>query len=196
MSRYYRRTLVKFFTSVLMTAALMPLRVIAGDAAAFKSDTGYYLNTRLNYSIAFPYSMFKAESGPENGDGRIFISKDGVAKLLVYGIYEINSDGAKGEYVRNLPGGEYYTDVTAISYKRLGLDWFVLSGRENGNIFYRKTIVAKGNVNTFELKYPESHKAIYEPMLKGLLASFSVPIDVPNHVKWNNKMVDLIAAPK
>ncbi|MEN9847554.1 MAG: hypothetical protein RL368_294 [Pseudomonadota bacterium] len=59
-----------------------------------------------------------------------------------------------------------------IIYKFLKNNWFILSGFIAGRIFYQKTLLNSGQFKSFYFEYPESQKARYEPLIKGLVASF------------------------
>jgi hypothetical protein len=46
--------------------------------------------------------------------------------------------------------------------------WFVVSGKNDGNIFYRKTILEKGQFITFRAVYPEAAKAAYAGVVEAV----------------------------
>lgn len=59
-----------------------------------------------------------------------------------------------------------------VTYKASKGNWYVVSGIEAGKVFYvRRTLV--GDVfKTFSFTYPENEAALYEPILKRMLASY------------------------
>src|SRR5262245_53644970 len=79
-----------------------------------------YENSRFGYSIEYP-STLTMQPPPENGDGRIFLSKD--VELRVWANYNALFRSVQEEFDETLKS---YGD--AVSYKRKIADSFVVSG--------------------------------------------------------------------
>ena len=67
--------------------SLVCLTVLAGQAVARDSrlEQGWtdYRNERFGFSLRYPGDLFQPEKASEAGDGQVFISRDGAARLLV-----------------------------------------------------------------------------------------------------------------
>ena len=61
------------------------------------------------------------------------------------------------------------------TYSTFKDNWFVLSGvNEQGNIYYRKTIIENKVEYVVELVYPQAKKAEYDAVVKKVISSFQV----------------------
>jgi len=59
-----------------------------------------------------------------------------------------------------------------VTYKVLRRDWFVVSGTENGRIFYQKTMLRDSTFKTFRIEYDESQKQTFDPVTASIARSF------------------------
>jgi hypothetical protein len=123
-----------------------------------------YTNARYGYSISYPASLLTPQGEADNGDGQAFRSKDGAAEMRVYGS-------------QNLGGGlaEAYAEAQAgkaVTYKTMKGNWFVVSGRDGGKIFYRKTMFRDDVLKTFTIEYDESQKSTYDAVTARIARSF------------------------
>ena len=123
-----------------------------------------YTNARYAYSISYPSSLLTPQGEADNGDGQAFRSSDGAAEMRVYGSQNLGG-GLAGAY-REAQAGK---DVT---YKTLKGNWFVVSGRDGGKIFYQKTMFKGGVLKTFTIEYDESQKATYDAVTTRVARSF------------------------
>ena len=142
-----------------------------GDAlpaqAVVTSGSGYknYTNPRFGYSISYP-ADFEVAANPANGDGMRFASPDKQAVLSVYGgnllnrtaqdMFEVSKKSIKGE----------------LGYNVLESDWFVLTWKENGTLYYKKDLVGSKAHNGFTFSFPESMRGQYEPVIEEIEKSF------------------------
>jgi hypothetical protein len=125
-----------------------------------------YHNDRFGTTADVPAS-WKIEPPPENGDGRIFASPDGRARLIVNGSYAgVVDPDELGSRLEPMEG-------ETISYKQRKGDWAVLSGTKGDRIFYRKTLLSCGGTvaNNVSLEYPASEKGRYDPLVAHVEAS-------------------------
>jgi hypothetical protein len=111
---------------------------------------GNYYNSKYDYSISYP-DFLKGEGEADAGDGQKISSSDKSIKLIVWAMYDVLNEGLDGAM-------KYAKEKRTITYKVVKDDFFVLSGFEGNNIFYRKTILSKdkGTVLTFEFIYPKT----------------------------------------
>lgn len=133
--------------------------------AQTKYDT--YGNARFGYSISYPSNLIpKGEA--ENGDGQVFEAKDKSAKLTVWG-----SNNALNQSLKEIYNGDLKEYGKAVTYKSLGANSYVISGKRNGKIFYQKTIKSDEDVYfTFILEYAESKRATYDKAVTQIVKSF------------------------
>jgi hypothetical protein len=97
--------------------------VNAGHAESWKR----YTNERFGTSVEVP-AEFTAKPPPANNDGRTFVTKDGSARIFVYGSNApsvvVESFAAYKDWVAD----EETREGLRISYRANGPDWFALSG--------------------------------------------------------------------
>jgi hypothetical protein len=111
---------------------------------------GNYYNSKYDYSISYP-DFLKGQGEADAGDGQKFFSADKLIKVIVWAQYDVLNEGLDGAM-------KYAKEKRTVTYKVVKNDFFVLSGFEGNNIFYRKTILSKdkGTVLTFEFIYPKA----------------------------------------
>ena len=154
----------------LLIAALAALIIIPGSAAAGDEITYQtYSNSRFGFAIKYP-AHWVPQPAPENNDGRRFDSPDGRASLSAWGSFNALEDTIGTGLQR-----EFETPGRKITYKVLKKDWYVVSGYENGNIFYQKTILKDDVFYSFLLVYPPEDKSLFDPVVAAVAKSFKIP---------------------
>jgi len=123
-----------------------------------------YVNTRYGYSICYPEDIFVPQGEEVARDGQLFLAPDG-AELRVYANYNIFNNTIRDEF-KDAVSKEGKKGVVKNKVLRNG--WFVVSGKNDGNIFYRKTILEKGQFITFRAVYPETAKAAYAGVVEAV----------------------------
>ena len=126
-----------------------------------------YQNARFGYSLYYPSALFDAEPESVNGDGRVFLSRDGRAKIVVYGAH--NADGMSPKEYRQMILTEF-PDYREMDYNPIGKTWFVLSGYRGENVYYQKVIFSCNLeiVNAISVTYPVSEKLFYDGLVETL----------------------------
>lgn len=155
------RYLLLIFTLVFWTQL-----AVAADAYEI------YHNDRFDYSIAYPKDILFPQGESDNGDGQKFLSKDAGASLIVYGSNNALNQSLEEVYREESRGGTAENPKKVVTYKVLKDNWFVVSGFNNGRIFYQKTIFAGDVFKTFLFEYDESQRKLYNPITKQLEKSF------------------------
>lgn len=155
--------LALFSLPVLLWVSAPP--AFAGDGVTWN----VYHNPRYNYAIKYPASLLPQDES-ENGDGQVFTRADNNAELIVYASHNALDTPLKEEFqnTMNEPGRE-------VTYKKLEWDWFVVSGYEGGRIFYRRTILRNKTFYTFMLRYEAGLKNEFDPLVKEIAKSFTLP---------------------
>jgi hypothetical protein len=130
-----------------------------------------YYNTRFDYSIAYPANLLFPQGEAANGDGQKFLSRNGRAEMLVYG-----SNNALNRTLRQIfqekTGNSSKHPNRVITYQVLRRNWFVVSGTENGRVFYQKSLLRNGVFKTFQIEYDENERELFNPVTTKVAASF------------------------
>ncbi len=139
-----------------------------GTVTVYESSIpGYYkyINGRYGFSVDFPQT-FNLAFLPANGDGAKFASPDGLVELSVYGghnigwtidqYYQMSLKDASGE----------------LGYTAKGDDWFVISWKTDGTIYYRKEFFCDAAHNGFTLTYPENQQDAFDDIIANVEKSF------------------------
>jgi hypothetical protein len=130
-----------------------------------------YRNERFGFTLRYPADVFTPEKTSEAGDGQVFISRDGNARLLVGALPndDAQSPAAYQAYIARKSYGDYQ-----IGYRRLSGSWFVLSGEGNGKTFYEKVMFSCGGrrINSFAMIYPTDQHRAFDRIVEGIEASF------------------------
>ena len=148
--------------------ALTTVCLLVGIVSAAQTPTYQtYTNVRFAYSVSYPANLLKPQGEAENGDGQAFRAADGRAEMRVWGGYNVNNDSLRAVYDQAV--NEW---GAGISYKVLKPGWFVVSALVNGKIHYRKTMLRKDVLKTFEIEYDESQKATYDQVTARIAKSF------------------------
>jgi len=146
---------------------LIALGAVATAAAQQRWTT--YANARFGTTIDYPADLFaQHDPPPENGDGQAFRSRDGRARLAVWGAYNVDGDSPQA-YVQ-----QYVEPDGGISYRQITARHFVVSGLRNGDIFYQRCnfAAAPGDViDCFKATYPETDKAAMDAVVARLSRS-------------------------
>ena len=123
-----------------------------------------YSNARYRFSIAYPADLLVPQGESDNGDGQRFTSRDGSASLAAFGSNRLDrslqDEFSSAQENRN------------VTYKVLKRDMFVVSGTENGKIFYQKTLLRGDVFKTFILEYDESARGVYDAVTTRVARSF------------------------
>jgi hypothetical protein len=119
-----------------------------------------YINARFGYRIAYP-SDFSPQGESQNGDGQVFIGKDG-AELRVWGGYNVLQEtpvSALREALRHCR-----QQGRQVTYRTVGQGFFVVSGYEadGTRIFYLQQMVRPTLRVGFEFIYPVNNRSRYD----------------------------------
>lgn len=136
-----------------------------------------YCNQRFGFCIDYPTDMLFPQGESGNGDGQIFKSKDAENTLRAYRDYRDNIDPEtqytiESAYNEDSWGNNPDEPKRVITYKKLGKAFFVVSGYNDGKIFYQKSIIKDGQLFTCLIEYNESDKEIYNNISDRISKSF------------------------
>jgi hypothetical protein len=161
----------------MRTRLAIPLMLAAGliclgtPSYAQPSDWSDHRNEKYGLSLKYPGEVFKLERMSEAGDGHVFVTQDGHARLLVGAL--VNASGftpvAYQDHVARQSYGKF-----KVTYRPLGKSWFVLSGEGDGKIFYEKVIFSCSGrlINSFAMIYPIERRDVFDPLVEHIEDSF------------------------
>ena len=132
-----------------------------------------YRNESFGLTLRYPASVFEFERSAEAGDGQLFISKDGRARLLVGALQ--NSDRHSPRSYQTFISHKSYPGFE-IDYAPIGRTWTVLSGKRDGTMFYEKVMFSCGGtvINSFAMLYPVEHRRAYDAIVEEIEDTFRV----------------------
>ena len=129
-------------------------------------------NDRHGFAIAYPTAVFEQKTAPTSEDGRVLVSKDGKAKLLV-GAFD-NAEENSLETYRQFLLNEQYAGAD-VDYAPVRERWFVLSGTHNGEIFYQRVSFTCGGklINSWAMLYPAEERKLYDRVVEAVAKTYS-----------------------
>ena len=156
---------------IAMGSALVLSGAVAAVAAPKLDDWATVHNERHGFTIAYPVSVFEQKGAPKTDQGRVLVSKDGKAKLLI-GAFD-NSENSSLKASRDyLMEGQWAG--SDIDYAPIRQKWFVLSGTRNGEIFYERVSVTCGGklINSWVMTYPAAERKVYDRVLEAIARTY------------------------
>jgi hypothetical protein len=159
---------LKRILSLTAALGLFAMPAIAGPKL---DDWATVKNVRHGFTIAYPIDVFEQKAEPTTDEGRVLVSKDGKAKLLI-GAFENSENSSLGQYRDFLLQGQWAG--AAIDYDVLRSKWFVLSGTRNGQIFYERVSFTCGGklINSWAMVYPEVERRTYDRVLEAIARTY------------------------
>jgi hypothetical protein len=159
---------LSFALCAIISIAISPALSLAGSRLQTWATVK---NERHGFAIAYPADVFEQKEPPKTDEGRIFVSKDGKAKLLV-GAFENSEESTLEAYRQFLLDGQY-KDAT-IDYAPMKQRWFVLSGTLNGETFYQRVSFTCGGklINSWAMLYPVEDHKIYDPVVEAIARTY------------------------
>lgn len=131
-----------------------------------------YTNARFGYSIAYPDTLLKP-SGPVGEDrGMSFVSSREDVRMMVYAIERDSFEDLSAQYEAAVRDGN-----GRITYRARDDDFYVVSGRQDGEVFYEKAVSGGGAITTFRMHYPLDDKAYYDAVAALIAASLELRDD-------------------
>lgn len=129
-----------------------------------------YVNPRFGTTITFPDAIFtQLERDQSDGDGSTWSAPDG-ATLRVWG--QNNTQDLTPSEIADLVAQGFDT----VNYRKIGSKWMVISGLDNGALFYhRAELGARGVIHSFEMRYSENTRAHYDRLASMIAESLIGP---------------------
>ncbi|EAU40049.1 hypothetical protein FP2506_02370 [Fulvimarina pelagi HTCC2506] len=151
-------------TTTLAAASIAAATVLTPASA----EDLFYKNERFGTSATFPTELFPNRlPAPTSGDGLGWSAPSG-AEIFIY--------------ARNNQGGEtpksvisQRADADDVTYKASGERWAVVSGYLDGRIFYERYIFRGDLIHSVAIRYPESARDTYDPIVGDVTNSLRGP---------------------
>ena len=130
-----------------------------------------YRNDRFGLIMRYPSAVFSAHRSSASGDGDLYETSDGKARLLVGAL--ANND--------HFTPGSYQAFIAKQSYPGLKADyapirgtWTVLSGTIDGTMIYEKAMFSCGDglISTFAMTYPVAERRFYDRIVEVIEHTF------------------------
>lgn len=159
------------FSFPFATTVLAVLCFLWPMQAQVRHDYRTYHNARFDYSISYPANLLIPQGESVNGDGQRFLSRDGRTELLVYGAYNSLDQTLRDVFEQESSRSTEHPN-RVVTYKVFRNDWFVVSGTENGRIFYQKTVLRNSTFKTFRIEYDNNEKQTFDSITAFMARSF------------------------
>jgi hypothetical protein len=143
------------------------------SAALARPDLGWtgYQNPRFGLQMRYPAELFTVHRPSQAGDGDLFTTADGRAKLLV-GAFENAERHSPASYQRYI--ARQSNPGLQADYAPVGAGWTVLSGTRGDTMIYEKAMLSCSGrvINSFALVYPIAERGLYDPIVEAIEDSF------------------------
>jgi hypothetical protein len=141
-------------TAFRFTCAIA-LSIVPAVANAGDADWRRYVLPKSGTAVEVPVAIFSKDAGsPENGSGQRLTTGDGRADLTIQAIPNPAGDSPAKFLAKMQP-------PSAIVYKRVTSDFFVVSSVRNGKIWYDRCNRSSGSggyMNCIQINYPAAEK--------------------------------------
>ena len=158
--------------SSLLTILVCSTQIAVPSAQARNLDWTEHRNDRFGLQLVYPANVFKPQRKTDRGDGELFLSADGKAKLLI-GALENSQNHSPASYQKFIARQSY--PGFDLDYLPVGNTWSVLSGERDGTMFYDKVIFTcnRRRIGRFALVYPVAERSFYDPIIERIEDSFT-----------------------
>jgi curved DNA-binding protein CbpA len=126
---------------------------------------GTYQNDRFGFALDYPADLFMADDRALGDFWRLFVSRDGQARLLVTAGFN-SRRLTPATYRQSMVDGVY--GGASFEYAPLRKTWFVLAGSSGVDMFYeRVTFACDGRIiHRWRLTYPASERDHYSQIIE------------------------------
>lgn len=160
--------------SAVISACLVAIPLLADVAAAadWRRDWATLRNERHGFHIGYPIEIFQQQAEPRTDEGRVLVSRDGKAQLLV-GAFA-NEDATTLRAYRDYLLSENYAGAH-IDYAPMRGRWFVLSGTIGDREFYERVSFTCGGklINSWAMIYPTAERRFYNRVVEAVARSYT-----------------------
>lgn len=145
--------------------------LVASIGLGASVDFKVYTNARFGFRVEYPADWGEPETST-NGDGARVYNSVRSASIVLSG-WRLDGDTVKALF--DADSRDDTKRQRTVTYKVMKGDWYVVSGFEGDNIFYRKVIVreAEDRQASFTLTFPKARKVEFDPVIARIAASLA-----------------------
>ena len=157
--------------------SVLLLALCFGAMAATKPDLHEYVNEQFGFVLRYPGDLVP---GPmrSDGSGAEFHTPNGEFKIFAFAV---PSGGNPRKVIARNFAEELKVFGDAVSYKRKGDTWFVVSGVNKAGLeFYSKAYANSSAVTLVRITYPHSQNGTYDPWVTLIEKNFTSARKVPS----------------
>ena len=164
-------TRIKIALPCLLACLLAALTTTLGAKAEPARGAMQYLNPKYGFSLVLPGNVFMAGVAQNPDDGAHWISTDKQARLIA--VAAPNSSNLRLSEYRAFVMQQTYAGAT-FDYTPVRDNWFVLSGRMEGQIFYERiTFACDGRyIYGWQMIYPIAERRRYDRIVEAVHRSY------------------------
>jgi hypothetical protein len=158
-------------TLALLARVVVILSIACSAVHAQSSRWSEYRNEKYGLTLKYPHDLLMVERTAEAGDGQVFVTREGDARLLVGAL--LNDSGftpaTYQDHIARQSYGKY-----EITYRPKGSTWFVLSGKGDGKVFYEKVMFSCSGrlISSFAMIYPINKRDVFNPIVEQMEDAF------------------------
>jgi hypothetical protein len=136
-----------------------------------------YCSSSYGFCVDYPEGILFPQGESDNGDGQMFKSKNADNYLQVSRDYrdvaeEDSKFSLEDAYQLDTWSKDPDKPKRVLTYKKLGKNFYVVSGYNNGKVFYQKTIIFDDILATCMIEYNEAEKLVYDKVCDRVYKSF------------------------
>lgn len=138
----------------------------AQSSAEPPAEVGYerYRNQRFGYTLLYPSDILTPQGESADAD-QIFRSATGDIRMRVYS--ESNSSDTLARRYEAVQTGR------SITYRAISDDFFVVSGADEGEVFYQKMLLEDGVFKVLEIEYDQALSGEFDAVAQAIADSFA-----------------------
>jgi len=129
-----------------------------------------YVNARFAYSVCYPRELLFPQGEAVNGDGQRFVSKDGLARVVVFGSNNVLEQTL--QQIFDQDSKDFDGRPVSVSDRSIGGDSFTFSGDSGGDIVFEKTYLRNDRTKTLDIVYPKTAGAAYAALVRRMAECF------------------------
>ena len=129
---------------------------------------------RFGPKVEYPTQVFSVkEPPPENNDGIGYRSPDGQNSFSIWGASNVL--GYSPAQAARFSREAFVKRQSVVTYFTQRENWFVISGKEAGKLFYQKAMIVDNGriVLGLTIDYAESQKSFFDPIVSRMAQSLS-----------------------
>ena len=160
-----------------LCSAILLVALCFGAMAATSPDLHEYVNEQFGFVLRYPPELVPG-TARSDGSGQEFHTPNGEFKVFAFAV-------PAGGNPRQVTARSFAEELAmfgdAVSYKRKGDTWFVVSGVNKAGLeFYSKAYANSSAVTMLRITYPHSQNGIYDPWVTLIEKNFKSARKVPS----------------